>query len=144
MLARTFHLLAVLLCVVALAGCEGDRGPTGPAGPPGPTGPSVVVCFGEINGWANPADVVYSWPADVIVSVADDGTGIWDVTLAGTFPSTEGTVLTTNVDTNAARAMAGYITSWSTTAITFRVGIWNTYDSVFVDGQFSFVILAEE
>lgn len=140
MLARTFHLLAVLLCVVALAGCEGDEGPTGPAGPPGP---SVVVCFGEIDGYANPAGVVYSWPADVIVSVVDIVTGIWDVTLTGAFPTTEGTILTTVTDNYASRAITSYITSWSTTSITFRVGIWNTYDSAFTDGQFSFVILAE-
>lgn len=140
MLARTFHLLAVLLCVVALAGCEGDEGPTGPAGPPGP---SLVVCFGEINGYSNPADVVNSWPADVIVSVVDVSTGIWDVTLTGTFTSTEGSILTTITDNYAARAVTSYITSWSTTDITFRVGIWNTYESGFTDGIFSFVILAE-
>lgn len=144
MLARTFQLLAVLLCVVALVGCEGDQGPAGPAGPAGPPGPSVVLCFGEINGEVDPADVVSSWPSDVTVEVVDSGTGIWNVTLTGTFPSTQGTVLTTNVDSNAARSLTGYITSWSTTTIVFRVGIWNILNSVFIDGKFSFVVLAEE
>lgn len=143
-LARAFQLLTVLLCVVALAGCEGDEGPVGPTGPTGPPGPSVVICFGEINGEVDPADVVYSWPSDVMVSVVDSGTGIWNVTLTGTFPSTQGTVLTTNVDTNVARSLTGYITSWSTTTIAFRVGIWNIPSSVFINGEFSFIILAEE
>jgi len=147
MLARTLQLLAVLLCVIALAGCEGDQGPVGPAGPAGPVGPpgpSVVLCFGQINGEVDPAEVVSSWPSDVTVEVADSGTGIWNVTLTGTFPSTQGTVLTTNVDSNAARSLTGYITSWSTTTIVFRVGIWNILASEFINGEFSFIILAEE
>lgn len=147
MFARMFQLLVVLLCVVALVGCEGDEGPAGPAGsvgPEGPPGPSVILCMGEINGVANPAAVISSWPSDVTIAVADVATGgIWDVTLTGTFPSTQGTILTTNVGGNAARSITGYIWNWSTTTIVFRVGFWNILASEFIDGEFSFVVLAD-
>ena len=143
MFAKTFKLLAVLFCVVAMVGCEGEQGPAGAVGPEGPPGPSVVICMGEINGEVNPPTVVSSYPSEVTVTPADVVTGIWDVTLTGTFPSTEGTVLTTNVDTYASRSLTGYITSWSTTSIVFRVGIWNTLGDAFVIGEFSFVVLGE-
>ena len=75
MFTRTFQLLAVLFCVVAMVGCEGEQGetgltgPVGPDGPEGPEGPSVILCMGEINGIVSPPAVVSSWPSDVTVTV---------------------------------------------------------------------------
>ncbi|MBN2184852.1 MAG: hypothetical protein JW746_05950 [Candidatus Krumholzibacteriota bacterium] len=140
MFARTFQLLALLFLVVAMVGCEGAEGPAGAVGPEGPPGPSVVLCMGEINCESTPT-VVSSWPSDVTIAIS--GSGIYDITLTGTFPETEGILLTSNVDSNAARSIASYITSWSTTTIVFRIGIWNILSDVFVDGEFSFIILGE-
>lgn len=153
MLSRAIKVFILIICLSAFLGCEGEQGPAGPEGPegpegpPGPTGPigpEMVLCYGEINGEANPASVLSIWPDGLTVSVSDQAAaGIWNVELTGTFPSTQGSILTTNIDSNAGRSMTGYITSWSTTTITFTVGIWNVITSEFIDGQFSFLILAE-
>jgi hypothetical protein len=147
MTARTVHLLVVLFCLVAFVGCEGDPGPTGPAGPTGPqgpSGPSMVLCIAEIDGSPDPGVVVSSWPADVTIAVADQAEGIWNITMTGTFPATEGTVVATVSDSNAGRSITSYITGWSTTEISIRVGTWNVIGGAFLDTDFSFMVLAVE
>ena len=149
MLTRPLPLLAALLTIVSLVGCEGDTGPMGPPGPIGPTGqngqpgPSVALFFAVIDGTVDPAGVTSSWPSDVTIAVADAGTGIWDVTLTGTFPAAQGTVLSTMADASAARSLTTLMTSWDTTTIVFRVGVWNVIDSMFIDARLSFVVLGE-
>jgi hypothetical protein len=142
MLSKSFKILTLLFVIAAIAGCEGEQGPAGPRGPAGPAGPSMVLCTGEIDASGDPVEVVTSWPDDVDVSVAIQQAGIWNVTLTGDFPATQGTILTTNVDSNAGRSLTGYITSWSETTITFRVGIWHIINSEFTNGEFSFVVMA--
>jgi len=136
MRSRISVALSVFLLVTVIAGCEGERGPVGPAGP---AGPSIVICYGTISS----GTVESSWPADVTVSVTAAATGIWDVTLTGAFPETEGMVMTTLADGNAARSMTSFPSSWSSTTIVFRAGIWNVVDSIFIDGRFSFVVMAD-
>ena len=149
MLVRTLQLLAVILFIVALVGCEGDEGPMGPAGPPGqdgqdgPPGPSVILAFITFDGNQDPAVVLNSWPSGITVTIVDAATGIWDVTVDGSFPSTQGTIIFSMADTNAARSISGFITSWSTTQITFRCGVWNITSDAFQDAVISFVILGE-
>ena len=140
MLTRVSLLLAALILVAALSGCEGEQGPAGPTGPEGPPGPSVVFCFGTINQGV----VESSWPSDVTITIAPVATGIWDVTLTGTFPASAGSVLTTVADNFATRSVTGYISSWSDTTIVFRVGICDILGSQFITGRFSFVVMAEE
>ena len=147
MLARTVRLLAVLFLMVAFVGCEGDQGPAGPAGatgPQGPAGPSAVLCIAEIDGDPDPGVLVSSWPAGVSISVADQAEGIWNITITGTFPATEGSVMGTVSDTNGANCITAYITSWSSTQITIRVGTWFTATPAFTDRDFTFMILATE
>ena len=148
MLARTVQLLAVLFCLVAFVGCEGDQGPAGPAGPTGPegpAGPSAVLCIAEIDGDPDPGVVVSSWPADVSISVADQSEGIWNITMTGTFPATEGSVMATVSDSDAGNCITAYIVSWSATEIVIRVGTWYTYSTpAFTDRDFVFMILSME
>jgi hypothetical protein len=152
MLAKTFTMLVTLLLVIAAVGCEGDAGPAGPAGPAGqdgqdgqvgPPGPSVIIAFAEIDGQPNPPVVTSSWPSAVTVTVADINTGIWDVTLAGSFPSTQGIAYASCSDISADATLTAYITSWTTTQIVFRVGAWATLSDAFEDNEFTFVVLGE-
>jgi len=152
MFARVLLVFVMLLCVIALVGCEGDTGPAGPAGPAGSQGaagedglpgPAVILAFGHLDGDVDPVTVLSFWPADVTVTVADIGTGLWDVTLTGTFPSTQGTVLGSNSDSSIDTALTAIIQSWSSTEIVFRVGAWSILGSAREDIEFSFVVLGE-
>lgn len=152
MFTKTFTMLVMLLLVIAAVGCEGDTGPAGPAGPAGgdgqdgqvgPPGPSVIISFGEIDGRPNPPVVTSSWPSAVTVTLADINTGIWDVTLAGSFPSTQGIVYASSADISADATITAFISSWTTTQIVFRVGAWAALSDAFEDNEFTFVVLGE-
>ena len=152
MLARMFPVFVALFLVVAIVGCEGETGPAGPAGTAGQDGqdgqdgqpgPAVILAFGVIDGNFNPPVVNLSWPSAVTVTINDISTGMWAVTLAGTFPNTQGALLVSNTQSNAARSMTGFITTWSSTQIVFRVAAFDVVIGRFEDIVFSYVVLGE-
>lgn len=152
---RALQLLLVPLCIIAFVGCEGETGPAGPAGatggtgPPGPPGPSFILAFGDID-IITPGNVVVrsSGPSGVNVSVIWNATGHYSITVTGSFPSTEGTLIVSlstgggdSIDDD--RIATGEITSWTTGQIVFDVNIWDTGSVVPLNEDCSFVLLGD-
>lgn len=152
MRTRTFTVFVALFLVISVVGCTGDTGPAGPAGATGSTGAtgndgqdgdSVVLAFGAIDGKTNPPTLELSWPGAVTVVITDAATGIWDVRLDGTFPSTQGVIIASNADTSTDATLTAFVATWSTTRIVFRVVAWATLTEVFGDYEFTYLVLGQ-
>ena len=140
MLYRVLLVLMSLFLVIAVMGCEGDAGPAGPAGSAGSDGSDGTLASGQIDG-RNTPNVDSSSPSNVVVTITDQATGLWLVTLDGTFPSLEGGIVATTTDPNLPVALDAWISGWTTTQIVIRVQAWNTDTNLDEDAVFTYVIL---
>ncbi|MCH7548518.1 MAG: hypothetical protein IH969_03105 [Candidatus Krumholzibacteriota bacterium] len=155
MLARMFPVFLVFLVlflVIAVAGCEGDIGPAGPAGAAGQDGSdgldgqdgdTVVIAFGLVDGVANPSVIQISGPAAVTATITDIGTGLWDVTVVGTFPGARGVAMASNADGQTDATLTAQISTWSSTQIVFRVAAYATFPNILEDYKFTYLVLGQ-
>lgn len=146
--------IRAILClamVVVLAGCEGDTGPAGPAGPQGPPGPSVILAYGTVDGAGT---VTVSGPTGVTAVGARSSAGRYSVTVTGSFPTDEPSVIASvagtgpgslerfalaDVDCYAGNDVGA---PCAANEIVFEVFIANSAGTA-VDEQFSYVVLNE-
>ena len=153
MFTRICHIFLVLMCVVAFVACEGEQGTaglTGPAGADGQDGQdgdNVILAFGDIdlNSTTATSSVLSSGPAGVVVSLLVNGTGDVTVTVTGTFPATEGTLIVSASSSFGVNNTTpnGEVTSWSTSQIVFNVLIRAIPTGTPAQDDFSFVILGQ-
>jgi len=143
---NTPSILAALLLVVAVVGCE--DGPAGPAGASGTTGTTGegLVAFGEIDGTTFPSTIERAWPSNLTVTISElpAQSGVWGVTLQGNIPQgVRGVVLATATGTDTDAALSTFITQWDPTQARFEVRAWSTDTGNVKDIRFTYVILGE-
>lgn len=144
-----------ILAVVCFAGCEGEQGPvgpegpagaTGPEGPEGPAGPELLLAYGDLDIIGSSYNALSLGPSGVSISAFTANTsGDYTITVDGSFPDTQGTMIVSMISEAGTNntAIYGDIVSWSTSQIQFRVWIVAITTGDLVQDDFSFLIIGE-